>query len=76
MTRAITPRLPTRAHAAAFATVLLLVALLSAPFAFVAMAAGAAPAGGGIADKPMCYTVGVGCRPGPSMAIALFAPRR
>lgn len=64
---------PTRAHLASFATVMLLLAMLSAPFAFVAMAAGGA--GGGIDEKPMCFAAGVGCRAGPSMEIALFAPR-
>jgi hypothetical protein len=74
-TFAITSMLPSRAHLASFATVLLLLSMLSAPFAFVAMAAGAPSASNAIDEKPMCYAAGVGCRPGPSMEIALFAPR-
>jgi hypothetical protein len=72
---AITSMLPSRAHLASFATVLVLLAMLSAPFAFVAMAAGVTSGAGAIDQKPMCYAAGVGCRPGPSMEIALFAPR-
>lgn len=72
---AITAALPSRAHVASFATVLVLLAMLSAPFAFVAMAAGGSAAGA-IDEKPMCYAAGVGCRAGPSLEIALFAPRR
>ncbi len=68
--------LPTRAHLASFATVMLLLTMLSAPFTFVAMAASGASASGAIDEKPMCYTAGIGCRAGPSLEIALFAPRR
>jgi hypothetical protein len=72
---AIISMLPSRAHIASFATVLVLLVMLSAPFTFVAMAASGQSGAGAIDEKPMCYAAGVGCRPGPSMEIALFAPR-
>jgi hypothetical protein len=72
---AITDMLPSRARIASFATVLALLTMLSAPFAFVAMAAGGAAHSNPIDEKPMCYAAGVGCGAGPSMEIALFAPR-
>jgi hypothetical protein len=56
--------------------VLVLLAMLTAPFAFVAMAAGGSPHTDAIDEKPMCYAAGVGCRAGPSLEIALFAPRK
>ena len=68
--------LPTRAHLASFATVVLLLAMLSAPFTFVAMAASGPSASSAFDEKPMCFAAGVGCRAGPSLEIALFAPRR
>lgn len=68
--------LPSPARIASSMTVLLLLAMLSAPFAFVAMAATGAPHADSIDQKPMCYAAGVECRPGPSLEIALFAPRK
>jgi|GEM_PF-6611466 len=73
--RAVTAMIPTRAHLAAFATVLVLLAMLSAPFTLVAMAASGPSASGALDEKPMCFAAGVGCRAGPSLEIALFAPR-
>lgn len=73
-TLSLSAMLPSPARIASAMTVTLLLAMLSAPFAFVAMAAGGSP-GGAIDDKPMCYAAGVGCRAGPTLEIALFAPR-
>ena len=75
-TLTLTKMLPSPARIASAAAVLVLVALLTAPFAFVAMAAGCANHANSIDEKPMCYAAGVGCGAGPSMEIALFAPRR
>lgn len=72
---AITSMLPSRARIASFATVIVLLTMMTAPFAFVAFAAGGPVHADAIDQKPMCYAAGVGCRPGPSMEIALFAPR-
>lgn len=68
--------LPSPARIASAAAVLVLLAMLTAPFAFVAMAAGGSPHTDAIDEKPMCYAAGVGCRAGPSLEIALFAPRK
>lgn len=68
--------LPSPARIASAAAVLVLLAMLSAPFAFVAMAATGTAVPNAIDEKPMCYAAGVGCGAGPSMEIALFAPRR
>jgi hypothetical protein len=70
----LTAMIPTRAHLAAFATVVVLLTMLTAPFTFVAMAASGSSAGT-VGEKPMCFAAGVGCRAGPSLEIALFAPR-
>ncbi len=75
-TLSLSAMLPSPARIASSATVLLLLAMLSAPFAFVAMAASGPSAPGPLGEKPMCYAAGVDCRPGPSLEIALFAPRR
>lgn len=74
-TFSIARMLPSPARIASTAAVLLLLAMLSAPFAFVAMAAGGSGYSNPIDEKPMCYAAGVGCGAGPSMEIALFAPR-
>lgn len=73
---AITTALPSPAHIASSMAVLLLMAMLSAPFAFVALSANGPAGAGAIDEKPMCYVAGVGCGAGPSMEVALFAPRR